>query len=213
MISRHLKNIFKEEELDETQTVAKYATVQLEGGKSVKRQVDYYNLDAIISVGYRVNSKRGVEFRKWSNSVLKEHLIKGYSVNQKRMEQKSIKELKETIELLSSTLINRNLVTSDGEMILSLIKNYSKTWNILIKYDEDRLDVVKGSTKGEEISYKDSKEAIVSIKQELLEKGEASDLFGREKNDELEGIIGNIYQTFDGRELYISIEEKAANLI
>lgn len=213
VISRHLNNILREGELIENETVAKYATVQLEGNKSVKRQIDYYNLDMIISLGYRVNSKRGVEFRKWANSVLKNHLIKGYSINQKRLEQKSITELKQTVDLLSTTLINRKLVTREGEEILSLIKDYSRTWNILIKYDEDRLDIPEGTKTDKCITYEEAKDAIESIKKDLMTKKEASALFGNEKSNELDGIIGNVYQTFDGIELYLNLEEKAANLI
>lgn len=211
VISRHLKNIFAEEELEEKSVIAKYATTALDGKTY---QVDYYNLDVIISIGYRVNSKRGVEFRRWANAVLKDHLIKGYSINQQQISFKKIEELQQTIELLSSTLINQNLVDSEGAAILSVIKNYAKTWDLLIKYDEDRLerkdyeqDII------EELSYESAILAIKSIKEDLSLKGESIELFGNEKDNSLKGILGNIYLTFDGQDLYPSFEEKAAHLI
>ena len=215
VISRHLSNIFKEEELEQESTVANFATVQREGVKAVTRQIEYYNLDAIISVGYRVNSKRGVEFRRWASGVLKEYLIKGYSINQKKIMQKELDGLKQTVLLLSNTLVNQSLVNDMGAQVLSLIKSYTKTWDILIKYDENRLVIpeFKASKELKALGYFDAKQAIISLKQELLLKNEASELFGRERDHALEGIIGNLYQTFDGEDLYPSTIEKAAHLI
>ncbi len=215
VISRHLSNIFKEEELEQESTVANFATVQREGVKAVTRQIEYYNLDAIISVGYRVNSKRGVEFRRWASGVLKEYLIKGYSINQKKIMQKELDGLKQTVLLLSNTLVNQSLVNDMGAQVLSLIKSYTKTWDILIKYDENRLVIpeFKASKELKALGYFDAKQAIISLKQELLLKNEASELFGRERDHALEGIIGNLYQTFDGEDLYPSPIEKAAHLI
>ena len=169
----------------------------------------------IISVGYRVNSKRGVEFRRWATNILKEHLIKGYSINQQNLNTKTIKDLQQTIDLLSNTLINQKLVDSEGEEILSLIKNYAKTWDILIKYDENRLELPKSKTSaiGRELGYEEAKLAILDLKTELSIQSEASNLFGQERGKALEGIIGNLYQTFGGVDLYPSIEEKASHLI
>lgn len=214
VISRHLKKIFVENELEEVSTVAKHATVQKEGNKLVTRDIDYYNLDVIISVGYRVNSKRGVEFRRWANKVLKDYLIKGYSINQQKLDAKKINELQQTIELLSNTLIHRKLVDTEGIKILSVIKNYAKTWDLLLKYDEDRLEVpIHSSDNIEELSYDTAILAIKSIRKELHTKGEIVGLFGNEKDNSLKSILGNIYQTFDGKDLYPSLEEKAAHLI
>ena len=214
VISRHIKNIFKEQELSEVSTVAKFATVQMEGDKSVTRQLDYYNLDMIISVGYRVNSKKAVEFRKWASGILKDYLLKGYSVNYKKIMAKELDELKQTIDLLSNTLINQNLVDSEGEEILSLIKNYAKTWDILIKYDENRLELPQTEqSRINELTYDEAISAIQCIKLDLGSKGEAIELFGKEKDNSLKGILGSIYQTFDGNDLYPSLEEKIANLI
>jgi len=139
VISRHIKNILKEQELSAVSTVANFATVQTEGGKSVTRQLEYYNLDMIISVGYRVNSRKAVEFRKWASSILKDYLIKGYSVNYKKIMRKELEELKQTVLLLSNTLLNQNLVNETGSELLNLIRAYTKTLDILLKYDENRL--------------------------------------------------------------------------
>lgn len=213
VISRHLRNIFKEGELEHDATVAKFATVQAEGEKSVTRQIEYYNLEAIISVGYRVNSKRGVEFRRWANSILKEYLIKGYSINHQKVLDNKLMELKQVVGLLSDTLINQGLVNQTGQECLSLIKGYAKTWDILVKYDENRLELPKASHDSKILKYEEAKDAINSLKRELMQKQEASDLFGRERDNALQGIIGNLYQTFDGQELYPSTQEKAAHLI
>ena len=211
VISRHLKKIFAEEELEIHSAVAKYATTASDGKIY---QIDYYNLDVIISIGYRVNSKRGVEFRRWANAVLKDHLIKGYSLNQQKFDAKKINELQQTIKLLSNTLINQNLVNSEGAQILSVIKDYAKTWDILIKYDEDRLESPNyHELHIDELSYDSAILAIRTIKQDLNSKGEAVELFGNEKDNSLKGILGSIYQTFDGNDLYPSLEEKAAHLI
>ncbi len=212
VISRHLSNIFKDGELQQESVVANFATTASDGKIY---QVDYYNLDAIISVGYRVNSKRGVEFRHWASGVLKEYLIKGYSINQRKIMQKELDGLKQTVLLLSNTLVNQSLVNDMGAQVLSLIKSYTKTWDILIKYDENKLLIpeLKSSKELEALEYEIAKQAIVSLKHELALKNEASELFGRERDHALEGIIGNLYQTFGGNELYPSTIEKAAHLI
>ncbi len=215
VISRHIKNILKEQELSEVSTVAKFATVQAEGDKSVTRKLEYYNLDMIISVGYRVNSRKAVEFRKWASNILKDYLIKGYSVNYKKIMRKELEELKQTVLLLSNTLLNQNLVNETGSELLNLIRTYTKTWDILLKYDENRLELPKSGKSGisRELKYKEAKLAIINLKTELLQKSEASNLFGQERGKALDGIIGSLYQTFGGDDLYPSIEEKAAHLI
>lgn len=210
VITKHIRNILKEEELDAS-VCAKFAHTSSDG-KVYK--TNYYNLDMIISVGYRVNSKRGIEFRRWANTVLKDYLIKGYSINEQKLDTKKISELQQTIDLLSSTLINQNLVESEGIEVLSVIKNYAKTWDILIKYDEDRLETPNSRQLDiSKLSYDTAISAITSIKQDLHSKGETVTLFGNEKDNSLQGILGSIYQTFDGTDLYPSLEEKAAHLI
>lgn len=210
VITKHINNILKEKELEEP-VCAKFAHT---GTDQKTYQTKYYNLDMIISVGYRVNSKKGIEFRRWANNILKDYLIKGYSLNQQNFNIKKIEELQQTIELLSNTLIHQNLVDSEGIEILAVIKNYAKTWDLLVKYDENRLEIPMSSSVGiEELSYDMAVLAIKSIREDLHSKGIAVKLFGNEKDNSLKSILGNIYQTFDGKDLYQSIEEKAAHLI
>ena len=212
VISRHIKNIFKEQELELSSVVANFATTASDGKFY---SVDYYNLDMIISVGYRVNSKKAVEFRKWASGVLKDYLLKGYCINHKKIMTKELDELKQTVLLLSNTLLNQNLVNETGSELLGLIRSYAKTWDILVKYDEDRLELPKSKTSvmGRELGYEEAKLAIMGLKTELSLQSEASNLFGQEHGKALDGIIGNLYQTFGGDDLYPSIEEKAAHLI
>jgi prophage maintenance system killer protein len=215
VIARHLNNIFTEGELSKNSTVANFATVQLEGDRSIKRDIECFNLDAIISVGYRVNSKKGTQFRKWATKVLNDHLLKGYSLNQVQLNKDKILELKQTIELLSNTLINQGLVEDTGVDILNLIKEYSKTWEILLKYDENRLEQLNKS-EGEKLaslSYSDTKTAIELLKNELIVRGAASTLFGFERDKALESILNNITQTFDRMPLYGTNKERAAHLL
>ncbi len=210
VISRHLHNIFKSEELQRDAVVAKKATTAADGKTY---QVDYFNLDAIISVGYRVNSIRGTHFRIWATSVLKDHLIKGYTVNKHRLAEKGLLEMEQAVALLSKTLQNRELITDQGKAILSVISRYAKSWMILLHYDEDRLELPKTKTPVKQaLSYLQARKAISTLKSELVRREEASDLFGQERAGHLQGILGSIDQTFDGKDLYPSVEEKAAHL-
>jgi prophage maintenance system killer protein len=215
VISRHLKNIFLEEELEEDATVATFATVQSEGGKTVTRLIDYYNLDAIISVGYRVNSKQGVQFRRWASNILKEYLLKGYCVNQEKLASDRLLELKQTVDLLSSALINQSLVSDIGADILNIIQSYTKTWGLLLKYDEDQLVIPQNlhKAKAQSITYDNAKSAICALREELIRCKEAGDIFGIERSEGLKSILGNLEQSFDGDFLYPSYEEKAAHLL
>ncbi|MCC8461709.1 MAG: virulence RhuM family protein [Rickettsia endosymbiont of Ecitomorpha arachnoides] len=213
VITKHINKILKEGELDNA-VCANFAHTAADGKIY---QVEYYNLDAIISVGYRVNSRRGIAFRKWATNLLKEYLIKGYSINQDKITQKKLNNLQQTVELLTNTLINQNLINSTGQELINLIKNYSKTWKILVKYDEDKLNPptkLQLETNGL-LSYQESLEAIKKLKQELgkQEDAEISNLFGTERDNSFKGILGNIDQTFDGKSLYNSAEEKAAHLL
>lgn len=209
VITKHINNILKEEELDKS-VCANFALTAADGKIY---QIEHYNLDMIISVGYRVNSKRGVEFRRWANKVLKEYLVQGYSINQNKLAKKEVQELKQLVELLSTTLINQNLVNETGAEVLSLIKSYATTWDLLLKYDEDRLDISKTKQTSVVIRYQNMAEIIKVLKQELLNKKEASELFGRERDNSLSGIIGNLYQTFNEEDLYPTIAQKAAHLL
>lgn len=211
VISRHIKNIFKEGELDRDSVVAKNATTASDGKIY---QVEFYNLDMIISLGYRVNSKRATSFRVWATKILKEYLIKGYAINQKRLEQKGLKELNETISLLKDTISKSELELSEAKGLLDVILNYSRTWSLLQGYDEDSLKCDFAPQEAKFIlDFDEAKEAIARLKNELIKKGEATELFGLEKAREFDGIVRNIYQTFGGVDLLPSVEEKAANLL
>ncbi len=195
-IGKHINNALREE-LDES-TVANFATVQMEGNRKVERNIEFYNLDVIISVGYRVKSKRGVEFRRWANSVLKQYILKGYAVNDRRVAQ-----LGEVIRIMKRT---EN--TLDSKQVLTVIEKYSEALELLDSYDHQNMARPKGSDATYVLTYEECMKVISNMRF-----GDESDLFGREKDDSFRGSIGNIYQSFDGKELYPSLEEKAAHLL
>ena len=145
VISRHLRNVFQSGELEREAIVAKNATVQKEGRRSVTREIEFFNLDAILSVGYRVNSKRGTQFRIWATRTLREHLVRGYTLNEKRLAERGLKEARDTLDLLARTLKQQALVDDTGAAVLDLIKGYADTWRLLLEYDEDRLAAPPGS--------------------------------------------------------------------
>ncbi len=212
VISRHINNIFKEEELEKHSTVAKYATVQKEGEREIVRNIEYYNLDVIISVGYRIKSKRGTQFRIWANQILKDYLIKGYVINQKRLESQieQFNELKKTIKLLGNTLKHNELKDEESRGLLKIISDYSYALEILDRYDKQTLRIEKISSKVVyRLTYQEVKNQIEIVKRTYSN----SKLFGQEKDNSLKSSIETIYQTFDGKDLYPSIEEKAANLL
>ena len=204
VISRHISNIFKEGELDKNSTVANFATVQNEGGRSITRNIDYYNLDMIISVGYRVKSQRGIVFRQWATKILKDYMLKGYAVNQKRLEY-----LEKTVKLIDiANRIDEKLENNDAKEILKVIGEYSKALDLLDDYDHKTLKKVEGRIDTRKIEYS---ECINIINK--LRFNEESSLFAVERERGLESIIGNIYQSFAGQDIYKSIEEKAANFL
>ena len=204
VISRHINNIFKEEELEKNSTVANFATVQNESGRMVKRNIDYYNLDIIISVGYRVKSKEGTKFRQWANKILKDYMLKGYAVNQKRLEY-----LEKTIKLIDiANRIDERLENNDAKEILKVIGEYSKALDLLDDYDHKTLQKVSGNTDDRKIKYEECIDIIRKLKF-----NEKSTLFAIERDRGLESIIGNIYQSFDGQDVYKSVEEKASNFL
>lgn len=195
-IGKHINNALKEE-LDRS-TVANFATVQMEGGREVERNIEHYNLDMIISVGYRVKSTRGVQFRKWANSVLKQYILQGYAVNNNRVAQ-----LGEVIQIMKRT---QNAL--DSQQVLNVIQKYSKALELLDSYDHQNMERPKGNTATYELTYEECMEVISQMRF-----GAESDLFGKEKDDSFKGSIGNIYQSFAGQELYQTLEEKAAHLL
>ena len=168
----------------------------------------------IISVGYRVNSKQGTQFRIWASKVLKDHLIKGYTLNPKRLPETNLRELEEAISLIKAT-INKKLLTNDEATgLLKVITDYANSWILLQKYDSNKLEDPKKKHKPKyELTYEKALEAISKLKSDLKSKKEASDLFGNQRDKSFEGIIGNLYQTFGGEDLYPSIEDKASHLL
>ena len=195
-IGKHINNALNEE-LDSA-TVAKFATVQKEGEREVERQIEYYNLDMIISVGYRVKSKRFIEFRLWANSIIKDYIIRGYVVNHNRMNQ-----LNEVISIMKR--VENSL---DTKQVLSVIERYNAALDLLDAYDHQTMKRPKGNEATYVLTYEECRTVIESMRF-----GDESDLFGKEKDDSFKGSIGNIYQTFAGQEVYESLEEKAANLL
>jgi len=213
-ISKHIKNIFTSGELNRNSTVSKMETVQMEGKRRIKRTLTYFNLDIIIAVGYRVNSFRATQFRIWATKVLKNYLIKGYAVNEKRLvsSQDRFRQLQETIKLLKQNITHPLLAGQEKE-ILEFLSAYASTLTLLNEYDEDKIKEVEGEKAKFRISHTKAKKLISQLKTQLIAKKEASALFGQEQENKLEGIIKSIYQTFDGKTLYPTIEDKAANLL
>lgn len=208
-ISRHIKKILESGELDKNATVAKIATVQKEGNRKVSREIDYYNLDMVISIGYRVDSKEATQFRKWATTVLKKYLTDGYAINEKKITQTKaiLNNLKATIEFIASKQIG------EEKELLHLLQNYTKTLSLLEGYDKSDINDFCGTSSRYRLTYDETKNVINELKKELMQKGEATELFGNEKANELEGIVSNLYQTFGGEELYPSIEDKAIHLL
>ena len=205
VVSRHLKNIYSSGELDQNSTVAKNATVQIEGGRQVIRELEFYNLDVIISIGYRVNSKVGTHFRQWATQRLKDYLIKGYTVNQERLSQ-----LQQSFQLIRDAALSEDFSKSQVKEIIDVLADYAIGLDILDGFDKQNLEL--GMVQPNpvfQISYQEAKLAI----EELRIKFGGSALFGNEKDDSFKSSISTINQTFDGKELYPSVEEKAAHLL
>ena len=209
-IVRHINKIYADDELDRDSTCAKIAQVQKEGQRTVRRSIPYFNLDMIISVGYRVNSKRGVKFRQWANRVLKQYLIKGYAINE-RLRHEQISELRQLVQVVSRTLQHREQEnTIETQDLLDVVVDYTYALDTLDNYDYERLTIDQTTKVASfHATYENAMEQI----QRLRDKFGASVLFGNEKDDSFKSSIGQIYQTFGGEELYPSVEEKAAMLL
>lgn len=207
VITRHINNIFKSQELNKNEVCAKFAHTTEHGaiqGKKQTRELDYYNLDMIISVGYRVNSKQGIAFRKWATKILKDYMLKGYAVNQRRLEY-----LEKTVKLIDiANRIDEELENNDAKEILKVIGEYSKALDLLDDYDHKTLKKIKGNTDERKIEYSECIKILNALKFK-----ESSSLFALERDRGLESIIGNIYQSFSGQDVYKSIEEKSANFL
>ena len=210
VISRHFTNIFRAKELSRSAVVAKFATTASDGKTY---QVEHFNLDAILSVGYRVNSKRGTQFRIWASGVLKDHLLKGYTLDAARLQQRGVGELQSAIDLLSATLSSQRSLTQEGEAILSIIHDYARSWHLLLAYDEDTLSLPGRGTKPKPLTPAKARTAVSLLKRSLLDAGTATDLFGLERGPQFDAILGGLEQTFDGQALYPTAQARAAHLL
>ena len=211
VVTKHIRNVFREGELDPDSVCAKFAHTAADGKTY---QVDHYNLDVVISVGYRVKSAQGTRFRQWATRVLREHLVQGYTFNQTRLAERGLMEARQTLDLLARTLQNQALVDDTGRALLELITAYADTWRLLLEYDEDRLATPPGARPSRGVlDYAKASTAIADFKRELMTRQEATPLFGNPRGDAIEGILASIEQTMFSEALYRSREEKAANLL
>ncbi|KPJ67657.1 MAG: hypothetical protein AMJ43_03165 [Coxiella sp. DG_40] len=212
-ISLHINNIFDADELSKESTIKEFLIVQNEGGRDVKREQVLYNLDMIIAVGYRINAKRGTQFRIWATRTLKEHLLKGYTINQKRLAETGAKELENALQFIKQPSSHRQLSNEEAQGLLEVIAKYAKSWLLLKGYDDKDLPVVKGQPSKFMLLYPYAKDVITKLKTALIAKGEASNIFGHETQHGLQAILGNLEQSFGGKELYPTLEKKAAHLL
>ena len=212
VISRHLRNVFREGELDRQSTVAFFATVQEEGGRRIERQIEHFNLDAIVSVGYRVNSKRGTQFRIWATGVLREHLVRGVTINRQRLETNA-REIEAALELARRAVTSPELTTDMGRGLVEIISRYTQTFLLLQRYDQGLLTEPKGESGGKLPSVAEARAAIARLRADIIGRRQAGNLFGQEREDGLAAILGNLDQSAFGRPAYSSIESKAGHLL
>jgi prophage maintenance system killer protein len=209
----HLKNIFTDKELDETATTKDFLVVRQEGKRQVQRQIKHYSLDAIISVGYRVNSTRATQFRIWATRTLKQHLVDGYTLNQRRLQERGV-EFEQVITLLSNTLANQQLVQPEGSAVLSVIADYARSWSLLQAYDEQSLGALPHKQQGmQALQLPDVLAAIAQLKSTLMAKGEATELFGQLRGEGLASSIATIEQGFGDELFYPHVASRAAHLL
>lgn len=211
-IGLHLKNIYTSGELLETATTEDFSVVQQEGKRLVSRKIKRYNLDAIISVGYRVNSKRGTQFRQWATSVLRDHLMQGWTLDRSRFEH-NVAELEAVLAMVRKTAKSSDLVTETGRGLVEIVSRYTQTFLLLQRYDEGLLTEPPGTVGGMMLTLGEARKSIAELKAELMSRGEASDLFGLERGDALAAILGNLNQSVFGESAYPTIERKAAHLL
>ena len=213
-INEHIKNIYKEGELDEKPTIRDFRILRKEGHREVRRNIDHYNLDMIISVGYRVNSKEGTKFRIWASRVLKDYLVKGYALNQKRLQNKGLEAFERAVSLIKETLETRELSPQERDGLLQVITGYSQTWTLLQRYEQGDLQpVTKATSPTYVLNYSEAEKAIFELKKYLHKEDVLSELVPGDHERLLRGVLGGVYQTFEGNEVYVSIEEKAAHLL
>jgi len=212
VLTKHINNVFKEGELDVNSTCAKFAQVQIEGRREVTREIDLYNLDVIISVGYRVKSARGVLFRKWATQTLKQHLVQGYTLNRQRFEENAL-TLEKALELVRKTAQSPELNTDAGRGLVEIVSRYTQTFLWLQRYDEGLLNEPAGQSGGQLPTTEDAANKLQHLKQSLIAKGEATALFAQSRGDGLAAILGNLNQSVFGEPAYPTIESKAAHLL
>ena len=211
-VSEHIRNIFKERELNDSSVIRNFR-ITARDGKTYDTQ--FYNLDVIISVGYRVKSHRGTQFRIWATRTLKDHLLRGYTLNEKRLREKGLGEIEQAVGLLARTLTQRALVTDEGRAVLEVVQQYTRAWRLLLEYDEGRLPEkpthpLKPTS---DLSLETARGAIARLRESLASRGEATALFGQERSDQLHGILGAVEQTFGGVPLYPTVQARAAHLL
>lgn len=212
-ISLHLKNIYAEHELDENSTTEVFSVVRQEGKRQVQRSLKHYNLDAIISVGYRISSKRATQFRQWATQTLKQFLVQGYAINQKRLQEKGV-EFSQAVALLSQTLTNQALISDEGKAVIGVVQDYARTWSLLQAYDEQNLAAISvQQPEMKPLVFEDVLAAISQLKKELITKGEATELFGQLRSDGLASAIATIEQGFGDELFYPNIASRAAHLL
>lgn len=214
-VGLHLKNVFGEGELDEAATTEDCSVVQTEVRRQVRRRVRHYNLDAIISVGYRVSSRRGTQFRIWATRTLRDHLLRGYTLNERRLAERGLGEVEQAVGLLARTLTTHALVTDEGRAVLDVVQRYTRSWRLLLEYDEQRLGErpAKPVVPVASLTLEDARAAMAKLRGEVASRGEAGALFGQERGDALAGILGAVEQTFGGEPLYPSAQVRAAHLL
>ncbi len=213
-ISKHVKHIYSAGELKPKGTVSIMETVAKEGKRLVRRSVEYYNLDMVLSVGYRVNSKQATQFRVWATQILRQHLMRGFTLNERRLEAAKLQELRTAVGLIRQAMKARSLSGDEAQGLLKVITEYTETWTLLDQYDRQALGVPKSSRRSPYVlAHAEALALVGALKKNLTRQRQASDLFGKEQGDGLKRILGAVQQTFDTKEVYQSVEEKAAHLL
>lgn len=212
VVTKHIRNIFMEGELEPRATSARFAQVRSEGGRTVTREVDHYNLDVIISVGYRVKSRLGTQFRIWATRTLREHLVRGYTLDRQRFVRNAA-ELEAALALVRRAAAGEALTTDQGRGLVDVIARYTQTFLLLQRYDEGLLAEPKGHPGGALPAVEEARAAVARLKADLLARGEATDLFGRERQNQLAALLGNLDQSVLGEPAYPTVESKAAHLL
>jgi len=211
-ISLHLKKIYSDGELEESSTTEDYSVVRQEGNRQVKRQIKHYNLDAIISVGYRVHSKMATRFRQWATKLLKQHLTQGYTLNKQRFEDNAL-ELEAALKLIKKASLSPELNSDTGRGLVEIVSRYTQTFLWLQRYDEGLLNEPNGNIGGKLQSFAQASQSLAELKQSLIKRGEATDLFAKPRGDGLATLLGNLEQTVFGEPAYPTIQSKAAHLL